>query len=186
MLSQFTPEAGNPSFADLHRKLPKAVYPVGRLDMNSEGLLLLTDDPELNATILRPEQKIRKTYLVLLDGKPDEGMKEKLSGTVTIRLKGSSYPCRFDSIEFLQSTPSVTSLDLPIKARSPGKLQWIRVTLTEGKNRQIRKMTATLNLPSLRIIRTSVGGITLGNLSPGEWKETSREDIIEYLYKPEI
>lgn len=154
--------------------------------MNSEGLLLLTDDPEMNARILRPEQKIRKTYLVLLDGKPGEEMRRKLSEPVTIRLDGSSYHCQFDSVDFLHALPPVTSLSLPIMPRSPNKLQWIRVTLSEGKNRQIRKMTAALNFPALRVIRTSIGGITLGDLGAGEWRETSREDIIQQLYKPEF
>ena len=181
MLSQFTREGGKTSLADLGFEFEKDVYPVGRLDANSEGLLILTNDPSINQLLLQPEKKIAKKYLVLLDGNPDEEKMKALRGKMQISLDGEKHQCHFKSVRVLSEVPEVAAIEGNFKERKPEKLCWIEVVLEEGKNRQIRKMTASLNLPALRIIRVAIGGIQIVRHLPGEVLETTRAKLLTNL-----
>lgn len=176
MLSQFTREDGHRSLADLAFQFPKDVYPVGRLDRLSEGLLLLTNDASLNSLLLAPKNKVQKTYLVLLDG---NATLDALQKEMNIRVKGISHSVRFEEISLI-SKPEVESIPLPIRERNPSKLTWCKVTISEGKNRQIRKMTGTLGFPALRVIRIAIGGLQ-PCLRSGEVQELSRAALVSAI-----
>lgn len=166
VLCQFSPQGGRRTLADYIRR--PGVYPAGRLDADSEGLLLLTDDGRLQHRITDPEHKWPKTYLAQVEGTPAPGDLEKLKAGV--RLKDG--PARAESVRLLPSRPGwLWSRDPPVNPR-PGKATaWVKVVLTEGRNRQVRRMTAAVGLPTLRLVRTAVGDYELGKLQPGECRE---------------
>ena len=168
VLSRFTPD-GSP-----HRTLagfgfPKNVYPLGRLDADSEGLLLLSDEPGLNSRLLDPEQGHTRTYWAQVERILSPDALEKLSQG--LRIEGrKTLPCR---AWFLEPQPSLPPRDPPIRFRKNVTECWIGLELTEGKNRQVRKMTAAVGHPTLRLIRTKIGELELGTLVSGSWKKLS-------------
>lgn len=144
------------------------VYPAGRLDRDSEGLLLLTDDGRLQARIADPRFKLPKSYLVQVEGEPADASLEALRGGVTLN-DGLTLPAEVARID----PPDLWPRDPPVRFRKSVPDCWLRLTLREGRNRQVRRMTAAVGHPTLRLVRWSIGDWTLDGLSPGEWREAA-------------
>lgn len=144
------------------------VYPAGRLDKDSEGLLLLTDDGALQARIADPKFKLPKTYLVQVEGEPDEAALQALRRGVVLK-DGMTRPAEAERI----GPPDLWPRNPPVRFRKTVPDSWIRLTIREGRNRQVRRMTAAVGLPTLRLVRWSVGGWTVEGLAPGQWREAS-------------
>lgn len=166
VLSQFT-DAGSPTarptlsaFIDV-----PAVYPAGRLDRDSEGLLLLTDDGRLQARIADPRFKLPKTYLAQVEGAPDEAALAALRRGVTLN-DGPTRPADVEAID----PPDVWPRDPPVRFRKSVPDHWLRLTIREGRNRQVRRMTAAVGLPTLRLVRWSVGDWSVEGIAPGTWR----------------
>ncbi len=151
VLSQFTdPVGGKRTLKDLH-PFPKDVYPVGRLDEDSEGLLLLTNDPAANQRILG--NSIEKEYFVQVEGLPDEAALDRLRSGVEIKVRKKRYLTRPAKVKFLPESPQLPPREPPIRFRKSVPDTWLSIVLTEGKNRQVRKMTAAVGHPTLRLVR---------------------------------
>jgi len=142
------------------------VYPAGRLDKDSEGLLLLTDDGQLQARIAEPRYKVAKTYLAQVEGVPDAAAIEALRRGVKLK-DGLTRPAKAEAI----SPPELWDRDPPIRFRKNVPDSWISLTISEGRNRQVRRMTAAVGLPTLRLVRWQVGDWTVEGLAPGGWRE---------------
>ena len=174
VLSQFTPEqAGQRTLADLGYDFPPEVYPVGRLDADSEGLLLLTDDKTLNARLLSPKRHVAKTYWAQVEGAPGEADIEKLRRGVEIKVKGAAYRTRPARALLLAAPPELPPREPPVRFRKTVPDTWVEITLTEGKNRQARSMCAAIGFPVLRLVRVAFGPYRLGEgvlkgLLPGD------------------
>lgn len=168
VLSQFTDKgtAGS-SRATLsdYIDLPD-VYPAGRLDRDSEGLLLLTDDGRLQARIADPRFKLPKTYLVQVEGDVTEAALEQLRRGVSLN-DGMTRPAQAERID----PPALWPRDPPVRFRKSVPDCWLRLTISEGRNRQVRRMTAAVGHPTLRLVRWAVGDWTLEGLAPGDWRE---------------
>ena len=167
VLSQFTDErieAPRPTLADFI-DLP-GVYPAGRLDFDSEGLMVLCDDGRLQARIADPRFKLPKSYLVQVEGEPGEAALAHLREGVSLK-DGLTRPAEVRAI----ADPSLWPRDPPIRVRKTIPDSWIKLTIHEGRNRQVRRMTAAIGHPTLRLVRWSVGEWALGGLPPGEWRE---------------
>jgi 23S rRNA pseudouridine2457 synthase len=166
VLSQFTPELeGQRTLAEFG--LPAGVYPVGRLDRDSEGLLLLSDERSVVDRLLHPRHGHPRTYWVQVEGIPDEGALEKLRAGVVIE-KQRTLPCRAWRLE---KEPVLPARVPPVRIRKTVPDCWIAMELTEGRNRQVRRMTAAAGHPTLRLVRAKIGMYELGDLPPGKWKE---------------
>lgn len=165
VLSQFIPEAGHRALEEFG--FPKGVYAAGRLDHDSEGALLLTDDGKLIKKLLDPKFEHPRTYLVQVDGQiTQEALKQLSKGVV---IKGyHTKPCR---AEMATPPDNLWERVPPIRYRANIPTSWIKLTLIEGKNRQVRHMTAAVGFPTLRLIRIQIGNLALGELRPGEWKK---------------
>ena len=167
VLSQFTDPASPAARATLSDFIAaKGVYPAGRLDRDSEGLLLLTDDGRLQARIADPRFKLPKTYLVQVEGDPQEEALEHLRRGVRLN-DGMTRPAEALHIE----APDLWPRDPPIRVRKSVPDHWLRITLREGRNRQVRRMTAAVGLPTLRLVRWSVGDWTVAGLAPGQFRQ---------------
>lgn len=166
VLSQFTdPVGGKRTLGDLY-DFPKRVYPVGRLDEDSEGLLLLTDDPRANARVLN--QGIEKEYYVQVEGIPSEGALDALRRGIRIRIKKRDFDTQPADASRFEFPPELPDRDPPIRYRKTVSDSWISLTLREGKNRQVRKMTAKIGFPTLRLVRFRIGNLILGEMKVGE------------------
>ncbi|CDO36110.1 Ribosomal large subunit pseudouridine synthase E [Novosphingobium sp. KN65.2] len=169
VLSQFTdlrsptPRATLSDFIDV-----PGVYPAGRLDRDSEGLLLLTDDGRLQARIADPKFKLAKTYLVQVEGEPDEASLERLRKGVTLK-DGMTRPAQVELID----EPDLWPRNPPVRFRKTVPDRWLRLTIREGRNRQVRRMTATVGHPTLRLVRWQIGDWTLDGLASGQWREVT-------------
>lgn len=164
-LSQFTPEGRWQGLAGL---IPvPGVYVAGRLDADSEGLLLLTDDGKLQARIAEPKHKLPKTYWVQVEGEPSDAALEQLRQGVRYA-DFTTLPC---GVRRIETPESLWPRDPPVRFRKEIPTSWLELVLAEGKNRQIRKMTAHVGFPTLRLIRYAVGAVTLDGLAPGDWRE---------------
>ena len=162
MLSQFTREGEHATLADLGFDFPKDVYPVGRLDADSEGLLLLTNDNLLKTKLLEPRNKHKRTYYVQVEGNITEEACVAIRAGVKISINGKSYltlPAEASLIE----EPALPERNPPIRVRKSIPDSWVSITLREGKNRQVRKMTAAVNFPTLRLVRWAIGSISLAD-----------------------
>ena len=168
VISQFTPD-GSPHRTLTEFVFPKNVYPLGRLDADSEGLLLLSNEPGLNSRLLAPEQGHARTYWAQVERIPSANALQQLSQGVLLEGR-STLPCR---AWLLDPQPTLPPRDPPIRYRKNVPDCWIGLELIEGKNRQVRKMTASVGHPTLRLIRVKIGGLELGTLVPGVWKELS-------------
>lgn len=142
------------------------VYPAGRLDKDSEGLLLLTDDGRLQSRIAEPRYKLPKTYLVQVEGEADDAALGQLAGGVQLK-DGITRPARARRID----PPPVWDRDPPVRYRKSVPDCWIALQITEGRNRQVRRMTAAVGLPTLRLIRWRIGDWAVDGVAPGEWRE---------------
>jgi 23S rRNA pseudouridine2457 synthase len=171
VLSQFTPEDGARSLNEFN--LPKDVYPAGRLDKDSEGLLFLTNDGPLIESLLNPKNEKPKTYWVLVERKPSEESLEKMRKG----LKIEDYLTRPCEVRILDPQPQLPPRDPPVRVRKTVEDYWLEVKIIEGKNRQVRKMTAAIGHPTLRLIRKKIGEMEIGELKPGEWRAINSEEI---------
>jgi 23S rRNA pseudouridine2457 synthase len=172
VLSQFTPEPGSRwrTLADFG--LPARVYPLGRLDADSEGLLLLSDEPGLNHRLLDPAHAHRREYWVQVEGLPDQADLQALSSGVVIEGR-RTLPCRTWTLD---PAPALPPRVPPIRVRKSVPDTWIALELVEGRNRQVRRMTAAVGHPTLRLVRGKIGNLPLGALAPGQWKELSGDE----------
>lgn len=167
VLSQFTDRGSPTERATLSDYIMvKGVYPAGRLDRDSEGLLLLTDDGRLQARIADPRFKLPKTYLVQVEGDPQDEALERLAAGVRLK-DGMTLPCEVARID----APDLWPRDPPIRVRKAIPDSWLTITLREGRNRQVRRMTAAVGLPTLRLVRWSIGDWTVEGLAPGQAEE---------------
>ena len=167
VLSQFTDRGTETARATLSDFIAvPGVYPAGRLDRDSEGLLLLTDDGALQARIADPKFKLPKTYLVQVEGVPGESALAQLRQGVRLN-DGMTRPAEVVAID----APELWPRDPPVRFRKSVPDAWLRLTIREGRNRQVRRMTAAVGLPTLRLVRWQVGEWTLDGIAPGEWRE---------------
>ena len=146
--------------------LPKGVYAAGRLDRDSEGLLVLTDDGRLQARIANPKARTEKTYFVQIEGDPSDTDLDPLRRGVTLK-DGPTKPAKVALID----PPSIWDRDPPVRFRKSVPDRWIEITISEGRNRQVRRMTAAVGFPTLRLVRWRVGNWSLDGLAPGDWRE---------------
>ena len=160
---------------------PKEVYPVGRLDKDSEGLLLLTDDKALNHQLLNPRFGHQRTYYVQVEGIPTSEALAQLQQGVTIQVDGMSYRTKPALVKLLDPAPILPERNPPIRYRASIPDCWLALTLIEGKNRQVRKMTAAVGFPTLRLVRFSMEKITLDGMESGEVRELSQELVYRSL-----
>jgi 23S rRNA pseudouridine2457 synthase len=160
---------------------PKEVYPVGRLDKDSEGLLLLTDDKALNHQLLNPRFGHQRTYYVQVEGTPTPEALAQLQQGVTIQVDGMSYRTKPALVKLVDPAPILPERNPPIRYRASIPDCWLALTLIEGKNRQVRKMTAAVGFPTLRLVRFSMEKITLDGMDAGEVRELSQELVYRAL-----
>lgn len=178
MLSQFTDEGGNPGLGTIC-ELPKDVYPVGRLDLDSEGLLILTNDRTLNDRLLNPKNKHQRTYWVEVEGSPTSASLAQLQNGVEINLKRKRYQTEKAQVSIV--SPKVAEREPPVNYLKHPQRTWLEIRLTEGKNRQVRRMTAKIGHPTLRLIRVAIEELKLGDLSPGKLVQVSEKVIMKKL-----
>jgi len=179
MLSQFTDEGKRLGLKHLH-DFPIDVYPVGRLDADSEGLLLLTNDNALKHQLLTPTFQHTRTYCVQVEGVPTEEALQRLRDGLEINVDGDQYmtlPAHADTIEEPTDLPARNP---PVRFRANIPTTWLKITLIEGKNRQIRRMTAAVGFPTLRIVRVAMENLLLGKRESGEVWELYPEDVKKF------
>lgn len=166
--SQFSrsAEETGPTLADFVQ-VPD-IYPAGRLDKDSEGLLLLTDDGRLQAELADPRFKLPKTYLVQVEGSPSDAALAALRKGVTLR-DGPTRPAEAEAMD----PPELWPRDPPVRFRKSVPDHWITLTITEGRNRQVRRMTAAVGLPTLRLVRWRIGAFCVEGLEPGQWTDAA-------------
>lgn len=171
VLSKFRPEPGKRTLADY---VPiRNVYPAGRLDADSEGLLLLTDDGALQTRIANPRHKLPKVYWAQVEGEPTDEALEKLRSGVDLG-DFVTKPARARRID---EPAGLWPRNPPIRYRARIPTSWLEITLREGKNRQVRRMTARVGFPTLRLIRARIGKVDLTGLAPGEWREIDPAEL---------
>jgi 23S rRNA pseudouridine2457 synthase len=166
VLSQFTPD-GSPNRPLTDFRFPKGVYPLGRLDADSEGLLLLTDEPEWNERLLNPRHAHEREYWVQVERIPGPEALERLRHGVLVQGR-KSLPC---AARILEPQPEMPPRVPPIRFRKSVPTCWLALELVEGKNRQVRRMTASVGFPTLRLVRVRIGGLRVNDLAPGRWRE---------------
>lgn len=166
VLCQFTDRSQPPRPTLAGFGLPPDVYPAGRLDHDSEGLLLLTDDGRLAHRITDPRHKQPKTYLVQVEGTPSSGQLQQLREGIVLN-DGPTRPAEVGVID----APELWPRDPPVRYRRSVPDAWLRLTIGEGRNRQVRRMTAAVGLPTLRLVRVAIGPWRLDALQPGQWRE---------------
>ncbi|TDQ17229.1 ribosomal large subunit pseudouridine synthase E [Algoriphagus boseongensis] len=178
VVSQFSGEG--PTLASLGA-FPREVYPVGRLDKDSEGLLLITDDKWLNHHMLNPRFGHQRTYFAQVEGIPTPEALKQLQAGVTINVDGKDYRTKPSIAKILEPIPALPDRDPPIRYRASIPDTWISLTLIEGKNRQVRKMTAAVGFPTLRLVRFSMEKITIEGFEVGEIREMDQELVYRLL-----
>jgi pseudouridine synthase len=171
VLTKFTDADGRPTLAD-YIDVP-GVYAAGRLDRDSEGLVLLTDSGPLSARLTAPAFAHPRTYLVQVERIPDNSALQRLRSGIELR-DGRTRPVH---VELLPHPPDLPERPVPIRFRKNVPTAWLRMTLTEGRNRQVRRMTAAVGHPTLRLVRSAIGPITLAGLEPGQWQFLTAEEI---------
>jgi 23S rRNA pseudouridine2457 synthase len=181
MLSQFSKTEDESKETLALCELPESVYPVGRLDYDSEGLLLLTDDSRLNSRLLDPANAHERTYWAQVENIPTHDQLLKLSRGVVIEGK-KTLPAHAELLDF---EPVLPEREPPIRFRKNIPTSWLSLTLIEGKNRQVRKMTAAINCPTLRLLRQSIGSLDLFelDLEPGQWCDLSDDQLSRIFEK---
>jgi 23S rRNA pseudouridine2457 synthase len=165
VICKFRPEPGRPTLAD-YINIPD-VYPAGRLDTDSEGLLLLTDDGVLQARIASPRHKLAKVYWAQVEGAPTDESLAPLRNGVDLG-DFTTQPAR---ARLISEPLNLWPRDPPIRYRAKIPTTWLELTLREGKNRQVRRMTARVGFPTLRLVRAAIGRVSVDNLAPGAWRE---------------
>ena len=167
VLSQFSAEGDKKTLSDYLGHLSKDIYPVGRLDYDSEGLLILTNDKPLTHRLLDPKFAHQRTYWVQIEGEITTEAIQQLSNGVVININGKQYKTK-PAIAKKMTEPSLPERNPPIRFRKNIPTSWIALSLTEGKNRQVRRMTATVGFPTLRLVRYSIGKVNIDSMQPGE------------------
>jgi 23S rRNA pseudouridine2457 synthase len=167
VLSQFSNMDGKKSLKDFlgTEKAIENCYPAGRLDYDSEGLLLLTDNGQLQHRISHPSQKLEKTYLVQVEGLPKESDLSKIRSGISLK-DGACKPAKIQVV----ATPKLWQREPPIRKRPNDVTTWLEISISEGRNRQVRRMTAAIGFPCLRLVRTKIGEWSIDDLSVGEFK----------------
>jgi 23S rRNA pseudouridine2457 synthase len=173
VLPCFTDAQDRPTLADFVT-VPE-VYAAGRLDLDSEGLMVLTSDGELAHHITDPEHKLPKVYLAQVERSPTDEALERLRQGVLLNGKRT----RPAEVELVPEPPSLPDRPVPIRFRKSVPTAWLRITLREGLNRQVRRMTAAVGHPTLRLIRIAIGPIGLGDLQPGQWREVTAQEVTQ-------
>jgi 23S rRNA pseudouridine2457 synthase len=153
------------------------VYPVGRLDRDSEGLLLLTSDGGFQHRLTDPRFGHPRTHWVQVEGVPSAESVTALAGGIDLNDRQGSYRTRPAQVRILEPEPTVPPRNPPIRYRASIPTHWLEITLTEGRNRQVRRMTAAVGLPTLRLLRVSSGPVTVAGLMPGEWRDLTPEEV---------
>ena len=180
VLSQFSDEGENPGLGSIF-KLPKDVYPVGRLDLDSEGLLLLTNNKLLNHQLLNPAHEHRRTYWAEVEGNVQPAALEKLREGPAIRINGRDHQCLPVAAGIIGHPAGLGERNPPVNRQKYPKTTWLELTLTEGKNRQVRRMTAAVGHPTLRLVRVAIEGLSLFPLKPGEIRQVSEGVVMKKL-----
>jgi 23S rRNA pseudouridine2457 synthase len=173
VLTQFTDEHGRATLKDFV-SVPE-VYPVGRLDFDSEGLLLLTDDKQLQHRLSDPRYKVPKTYWAQVEGQPTEEALAKLRQGVQIK-EGFTLPAEVRALDEADSA-DLWPRNPPIRYRASIPTSWLEITISQGMNRQVRKMCAAVGLPCLRLVRVALGEVLLSPLAPGTWRELTTDEV---------
>lgn len=181
VLPQFTDEQGRPTLKSLG-DFPRSVYPVGRLDLDSEGLLLLTDDAALNARLLHPSRQHWRTYWVQVEGTADEAALQKLRDGLPIRPRKTLHQTLPARARRLEPPAELPEREPPVRFRKQIPTSWLALSLREGKYRQVRKMTAAVGLPTLRLIRVAIERLELGAWQPGWVAEYERDELYALLF----
>jgi len=181
VLSQFTSQDGKRSLKDFF-KVPPDVYPLGRLDYDSEGLLILSNDPQLNHRLLNPLFAHEREYLVQVDGDIDQAAINKLQSGVSINVDGEPYKTKPCIARKIITPATLPERNPPVRFRKNIPTSWISLVLQEGKNRQVRKMTAAVGFPTLRLVRYRIAEITIDKLLPGEMIAIDRERMFQNLF----
>lgn len=179
-MSQFSAVEGKKVLADVF-KLPKDVYPVGRLDSDSEGLLIISNDKQLNYRLLHPVHQHERTYLAQVEGLVNEEALETLQNGLTISIDGKQYttlPCKAYQVP---EPTDIPERNPPIRFRASIPTSWVKLTLVEGKNHQVRKMTAAVGFPTLRLIRTAIVKLEMGSMKPGEVVTMDKVELYKKL-----
>lgn len=174
VLCQFSPVQGKLTLSDF-LSLPKDIYPVGRLDYDSEGLLILTNDGLLHHRLIDPRFEHSRTYLVQVEGIPDNTAIQKLSEGIVIKNKLTKRA----NVKLLNHEPKLWERNPPIRFRKSIPASWLEIELFEGRNRQIRKMTAAVGFPTLRLVRIKIEFLEVFGLKPGEFRELEENEIIK-------
>lgn len=180
MLSQFSREGDKLTLADLTCDFPKDVYPVGRLDADSEGLLLLTNDKQLNHRLLNPKYRHNRTYYVQVEGALTDEALHQLATGVTISIDGKAYATLPADVGIIPE-PILPGRNPPIRYRANSPTSWLSISLHEGKNRQVRKMTAAVSFPTLRLVRWGIENLTADGMAPGEVQTLSQKEVVRGL-----
>ncbi len=180
VLSQFTSQEGKKTLKDIF-DVPSNVYPVGRLDYDSEGLLILTDDKKLNNYLLNPLLAHEREYWVQVENIITPQAIEELQKGLDININGKIYQTKSCKVQKFIQPPDVHERIPSIRIRQNIPVSWIKIILTEGKNRQVRKMTAKAGFPTLRLIRYRIENVTLEHLQPGEMKILSQTELYNLL-----
>lgn len=179
VLTQFSGEKTEETLQVLNYDFPKDVYPVGRLDKDSEGLLLLTNDKRLNHKLLDPKFKHEREYWAQVEKIPTPGALEQLSKGVKLK-DGPTLPAK---VRLLEAEPDLPPRNPPIRYRAAIPTTWLSLTLVEGRNRQVRRMTAAVGFPTLRLVRWRMENLTLGDLKPGQVRELKVDEQKELFRK---
>ncbi len=180
-LSQFTSALNKTTLTD-YFSVPKNVYPVGRLDEDSEGLLILTNDAKLNHNLLNPENEHEREYWVQVEGEITNSVVMQMQQGFQLTIKGKIEKIKSCSVEIFKEDPKVAERIPDIRYRASVATSWIKIILKEGKNRQIRKMTAKFGFPTLRLIRWRIEEIKLDDMKPGSIIELSQKSIYKKLF----
>ena len=181
VLSQFTASDGKACLKDFFA-VEKDVYPVGRLDYDSEGLLILSNDTSLNNRLLHPQFVHEREYLAQCEGLISNKALQELSAGLPININGSPYHTKPCKAILLKETPKLPDRNPPIRFRKNIQTSWLSLTLTEGKNRQVRKMMAYTGFPVLRLIRRRIENMLLADMQPGDMKSLSQRTIYRQLF----
>ena len=181
VLSQFTSTDGKLCLKDI-LNVPKDVYPVGRLDYDSEGLLLLTNDTSINHQLLHPKFAHARTYWVQVDGLITNDAIETLSKGVTISVDGKTYATKKAVLKILPDDLVIPERNPPIRVRKSIPTSWVSIQLTEGKNRQVRKMFASVGFPVVRLIRSQIGQFSIAQMQPSDCISLSFEEVQNALF----
>jgi len=180
-LSQFTSALNKKTLAD-YFSVPKNVYPVGRLDEDSEGLLILTNDKKLNHHLLNPENEHDREYWVQVEGEITNDAVMQMQQGLQLNIKNKTSQTKTSIVTIFNKDPEVRDRIPPIRYRANIATSWIKIILKEGKNRQIRKMTAKVGFPTLRLIRVRIVDIELKNMKPATMIELSQKSIYKKLF----